>query len=159
LSSGLGALVQWQFLPFDVLTGAQMYAVMQLRSEVFVVEQNCIFQDMDGKDAQAMHLLGLQQINGTEVLVAYARCFDRGVSFVEASIGRVVTSHRARGHGLGHQLMREAVAALTRTWGEQPIRIGAQAHLNGFYAQHDFVDMQLPYLEDGIPHLEMLRTL
>jgi ElaA protein len=91
--------------------------------------------------------------------VAYARCFDRGISFAEASIGRVVTRASARGHGLGHQLMQQAVAAVLRTWGLQPIRIGAQAHLNDFYAQHGFVDMQLPYLEDGIPHLEMLRSL
>ncbi len=149
--------VQWQLLPFDALTGAQVYAVMQLRSEVFVVEQACIFQDLDGKDAQAIHLLGTQQIDGAEVLVAYARCFDRGVSFTEASIGRVVTRPSARAKGLGHALIREGIAAITRTWGSQPIRIGAQAHLKDFYAQHGFIDMQLPYMEDGIPHLEMLR--
>ncbi len=149
--------IQWQLLPFDALSGAQMYEVMQLRSEVFVVEQNCVFPDMDGKDAQCMHLLGTQQINGAPVLMAYARCLPTGLAFAEVSIGRVVTRPSARGMGLGHPLIREAIAACNATWGLQPIRIGAQARLKNFYEQHGFVDMNLPYMEDGIAHLEMLR--
>ena len=149
--------IQWQLLPFDALSGAQMYEVMQLRSEVFVVEQNCVFPDMDGKDAQCMHLLGTQQIDGAPVLMAYARCLPTGLAFAEVSIGRVVTRPSARGMGLGHPLIREAIAACNATWGLQPIRIGAQARLKNFYEQHGFVDMNLPYMEDGIAHLEMLR--
>ena len=144
--------IQWALLPFDALSGAQMYAAMQLRSEVFVVEQNCVFPDMDGKDQQSLHLLGVQ---GGQ-LVAYARCLPAGLAFDEISIGRVVTSPRARGTGLGHVLIREAIAAVHRTWGRAPIRIGAQARLKAFYLQHGFVDMDKPYVEDGIDHLEML---
>ena len=150
--------IQWQLLPFSALSGAQMYEVMQLRSEVFVVEQNCVFPDMDGKDAQCMHLLGTQAVDGAPVLVAYARCLPKGLAFAEVSIGRVVTRPTARGMGLGHPLIAQAIAACHATWGVQPIRIGAQAHLNAFYAQHGFVDLQLPYMEDGISHLEMLLS-
>ncbi len=146
--------VHWQCLPFDALSTQQLYALLRLRSEVFVVEQACIFQDLDGLDQQAMHLLGLQ---GAELL-ASARYFPKGVTFAEASIGRVVVSPGARGSGLGHQLMVQALACLQAEWGAQSIRIGAQAHLRDFYASHGFEDVGRPYIEDGIPHLEMLRS-
>lgn len=145
--------IQWQWLAYDALSRDQLYALLRLRSEVFVVEQNCVFQDMDGLDDRAMHLLG---VRGAE-LVAYVRCFPAGVTFDEASIGRVVTRPDARGSGLGHLLMTQAVQALQAEWGAQPIRIGAQAHLKNFYERHGFVDVGKPYVEDGIPHLEMLR--
>ena len=145
--------LQWLWLPFERLSSAQLYALLRLRSEVFVVEQACVFQDIDALDQQAMHLLGLQ---GPDLL-AYARCFPAGVTFAEASIGRVVVSRLARGTGLGHGLMANAVHALHRQWGGQPIRIGAQAHLEAFYASHGFADVGKPYVEDGIPHLEMLK--
>ena len=143
----------WAFKSFDTLTKAELYAVLQLRSEVFVVEQACVFQDLDGSDDRAMHLLGLQG----DQLVAYARCFSAGVKFAEASIGRVVAQGRVRGTGIGHTLMREAIMRSQQHWGAQPIRIGAQTRLNNFYAQHGFVDTGKPYVEDGIDHLEMLR--
>lgn len=149
MSEGL----QWQWLSFDQLSREQLYALLRLRSEVFVVEQNCVFQDMDGLDDQAMHLLGVR----ASELVAYVRCFPKGVTFAEASIGRVVTRQSARGGGMGHVLMAEAIRALVSEWGAQPIRIGAQAHLKDFYQRHGFADVGKPYLEDGIPHLEMLR--
>jgi ElaA protein len=181
--------IQWQWLGFDALSRDQLYELLRLRSEVFVVEQNCVFQDMDNLDQQAMHLLGVrvaagsaqvkeepaQRAGDTEQsplllslptkdsgakapeLVAYVRCFPAGVTFDEASIGRVVTKPDARGGGLGHLLMTEAVKALQAEWGAQPIRIGAQAHLKSFYERHGFVDVGKPYIEDGIPHLEMLR--
>jgi ElaA protein len=145
--------IRWQWLAYDALSRDQLYELLRLRSEVFVVEQNCVFQDMDGLDKRAMHLLG---VRGAE-LVAYVRCFPAGVTFDEASIGRVVTRPDARGGGLGHLLMTEAVQALQAEWGAQPIRIGAQAHLKSFYERHGFVDVGKPYVEDGIPHLEMLR--
>jgi ElaA protein len=154
--------VQWLWLPFDALSTAQLYALLRLRSEVFVVEQNCVFLDMDGLDAQALHLLGVREAaNSVEAgqlpLVAYARCFPAGVVFPEASIGRVVTLPGARGGGLGHALMAQAILSLQQQWGAQPIRIGAQAHLQAFYEQHGFADVGKPYMEDGIPHIEMLR--
>lgn len=145
--------VQWQWLRFDQLSREQLYEVLRLRSEVFVVEQNCVFQDMDGLDDQAMHLLGVR----ASELAAYVRCFPNGVTFDEASIGRVVTRQSARGGGLGHVLMAEAIRVLVAEWGAQPIRIGAQAHLKDFYQRHGFADVGKPYVEDGIPHLEMLR--
>ena len=90
--------------------------------------------------------------------MAYVRCFPAGIAFEEASIGRVVTKPSARGGGLGHLLMAEAIRELLHHWGPQAIRIGAQAHLKNFYQQHGFVDMGLPYVEDGIDHLEMVRA-
>ncbi len=182
--------IEWHWLPFDALSREQLYALLRLRSEVFVVEQNCVFLDMDGLDPQAMHLLGFRAAVGSAQvkeepatragdteqsplppgvpatradasqaeLVAYVRCFPAGIAFQEASIGRVVTKPSARGGGLGHLLMAEAIRALHEHWGPQAIRIGAQAHLKNFYQQHGFVDMGLPYDEDGIAHLEMLRA-
>ncbi|MDI1244456.1 MAG: GNAT family N-acetyltransferase [Rhodoferax sp.] len=140
-------------MSFEDLRVGELYEVLRLRSEVFVVEQQCIYQDIDGADRQAMHLLGVQ---GGE-LDAYARCFEAGVKFPEASIGRVLIRTSARGTGLGHTLMEQAVAAISQVWGPQAIRIGAQAHLQGYYAQHGFMDVGKPYMEDGIAHLEMLR--
>ena len=145
--------VVWESKTFDALTNAELYAALQLRADVFVVEQACVFQDVDGSDDRALHLLGKQG----DRLVAYARCFEAGVKFAEASIGRVVSRPGVRGTDLGHVLMREAVVRLQQRWGIQPIRIGAQAHLKNFYVQHGFVDTGTPYIEDGIDHLEMLR--
>ncbi|MEO6017930.1 MAG: GNAT family N-acetyltransferase [Polaromonas sp.] len=146
--------MDWRFIAFDALTPQQLYGLLQLRSEVFVVEQACIFLDMDGADGQAMHLLGLQDGR----LLAYARCFAAGVKFAEASIGRVAVHASLRGTGSGHVLMQQAMAFLTAHWGPQPIRIGAQARLEKFYRQHGFQNTGQPYIEDGIPHLEMLRV-
>ena len=146
------APVRWTLLAFDALSVPQLYELLQLRTEVFVVEQACVFQDMDGTDAQAMHLLGTQ---GGQ-LVAYARIFPCGVKYDEASIGRVTTRQTVRGTGLGHTLIREAMASVVSLWGAQPIRIGAQARLKAYYSQHGFVDVGKPYIEDGIDHIEMV---
>lgn len=160
LCPGLAALpmsaateVTWSLMSFDALGVRELHEVLRLRSEVFVVEQACAFQDIDGADAQAMHLLGFQ---GGQLL-AYARCFPAGVKFSEASIGRVVTRSHARGGGLGHRLMTQAVSSIASLWGPQPIRIGAQARLKTFYAGHGFVDTGIYYVEDGIDHMEMVR--
>lgn len=147
--------IRWRFVAFDALTVRELYELLQLRNEVFVVEQACIFQNLDGADAQAMHVLGT--VAGK--LVAYARCFPAGAKFPEASIGRVVTRGSRRGGGAGHVLLQQAMACLLRQWGPQPIRIGAQARLEPFYSQHGFVKTGAPYLEDGIPHVEMLRPI
>lgn len=144
--------LQWKWCAFDALSVHELYDLLQLRTEVFVMEQNCPFQDMDGADTQAMHLLGSQG----GLLLAYARCFPAGIKFAEASIGRVVTRLSARGLGLGHLLIEEAIRALTSTWGVQPIRIGAQARLKSYYSDHGFSDVGIPYVEDGIDHIEML---
>jgi ElaA protein len=147
--------IGWRFVPFDALTVRELYALLQLRSEVFVVEQACVFQDLDGADAQAVHVLGT--LAGQ--LVAYARCFPAGAKYPQASIGRVLTRGSRRGGGAGHVLLEQAIALVLRQWGPQAIRIGAQARLEPFYAQHGFVKTGAPYIEDGIPHVEMLRPI
>jgi ElaA protein len=108
---------------------------------------------VDGYDPQALHVLGMQD----GLLVAYARCFPAGVKFAEASIGRVATRMQARGTGLGHFLIDEAVRCVVHAWGPQAIRIGAQARLEKYYTGHGFANVNRPYIEDGIDHLEMVR--
>ena len=147
--------IEWRYLAFEELSVAELYAVLQLRAEVFVVEQVCVFQDIDGADAQAMHLVGTLQ----GVLVAYARCFVAGEKFAEASIGRIVTRSSLRGSGAGHALVEKAIFCLFQRSGAQAIRIGAQAQLASFYGQHGFEKSGSPYMEDGIPHIEMLRSV
>ncbi len=146
--------IVWQHCLFKALTVQQLYDVLQLRTEVFVMEQNCVFQDMDGFDAQAVHVMGYADTR----LLAYARCFPKGIKFAEASIGRVITHSSLRGQGAGPALMQHAISCVAQHWGAQPIRIGAQAHLEHFYGQLGFVKTGLPYIEDGIAHIEMLRT-
>ncbi len=146
--------LEWRFLRFDSLSTVELYEMLQLRSEVFVVEQSCAFQDMDGADQQALHLLGTDSAGH---LQAYARCIPAGLKFKEASIGRVITSAAMRGQGAGHVLMREAIERLHQAWGHQAIRISAQSRLADFYRQHGFEPSGQPYIEDGIPHIEMLR--
>lgn len=146
--------VVWQAVAYQALTVPQLYAALQLRSEVFVMEQNCPYQDIDGADAQAVHVMGW----AGPALVAYARCFPAGVKFVEASMGRVITSAALRGIGAGPVLVQQAIACIEQRWGVQPIRIGAQAHLNKFYGKLGFVETGMPYMEDNIPHIQMLRA-
>ena len=146
--------LHWTTKPFAALTLAELYALLQLRSEVFVVEQTCAFQDIDGHDQAALHLLGH---TAAGELAAYARLFGAGRSCAQVSIGRVVTSPRYRGHGLGRQLLREALAQCAAQFGPQPIKIGAQQYLRAFYESFGFVAEGEGYLEDGIPHLHMVR--
>jgi ElaA protein len=150
--------VQWRCLPFGALLPDTLYRLLRLRSAVFVVEQACVFLDLDGLDPQCLHILGERPGSPAEAaLVASARLVPPGVAYAEASIGRVVTAPTARGLGLGHALMAQAVQTLEQLWGPQPIRIGAQAHLQSFYGQHGFVADGAPYVEDGIAHIEMIR--
>ena len=151
----IGSAITWTFEAFDGLSLRTLYEVLQLRSEVFVVEQACVFQDMDGADERAMHLMGR---SGGQ-LVAYARCFPAGVKYAEASIGRVITRSSARASGRGHALMQRAIGAMAAHWGHQPIRIGAQARLETFYNRHGFVQAGPIYDEDGIDHIEMVRPV
>lgn len=153
------AALVWRCLPFDALQATTLYSILRLRSEVFVVEQRCVFQDMDGADADCMHLLGESSdpAGAAPRLRAYARLVPAGLKFAEASIGRVVSDPALRGTGVGHALMAQAVQMLTSLWGHQPIRIGAQAHLQGFYRHHGFETASPVYDEDGIDHVEMLR--
>ena len=154
----ISTALRWRCVAFDALSPSDLYRVLQRRAEVFVVEQHCVFQDMDGRDAEALHLLGeATEPPAGAALLAYARLLPPATAFAEASIGRVVTAPSTRGSGLGHALMRESIAELHRQWGHQAIRIGAQSHLQAFYGQHGFEPSGDLYLEDGIEHIEMVR--
>lgn len=148
----MGGGLAWRQAHFDALSPHELYALLQLRSAVFVVEQNCLFQDMDDTDAQAIHLMAWDGAR----LLAYARCMAPGITFGEASIGRIAIPIVARGTGLGQLLVQNAIGVVLTTWGPQPIRIGAQARLKTFYQGLGFDDMGIPYVEDGIDHLEMV---
>jgi ElaA protein len=157
---GQGVLsLNWRCLPFGALAPLDLYRLLQLRTAVFVVEQHCVFQDMDNADPDCLHLLGTSGSAGSGggALMAYARLVPAGLKYAEASIGRVITAQAARGTGLGHTLMQHALAELFAAWGVQPVRIGAQAHLQAFYGAHGFVPSGPVYLEDGIDHIEMVR--
>ena len=147
--------LSWTTKPFAALTLAELYALLQLRSEVFVVEQTCPFQDIDGQDQVAQHLLGS---TATGELAAYARLFAPGQYYEQASIGRVVTAPRYRHLGLGRQLLAQAIVQCEVQFGPQPIKIGAQQYLQAFYESFGFVQQGAGYVEDGIPHIYMLRA-
>ncbi|WP_316770269.1 GNAT family N-acetyltransferase [Pedobacter frigiditerrae] len=142
----------WIYKSFDELTTNELYAILQLRSEVFVVEQNCVYQDVDGKDKKSFHLMAWQ---GDE-LVAYNRLVAPGVSFPEASIGRVITSPRYRGLGIGITLLEKSISHILETYATHKIRIGAQLYLKKFYEGFGFVAEGEEFLEDGILHVEMI---
>jgi ElaA protein len=144
--------LNWTYKYFDELLAAELYAVMQLRNEVFVVEQNCVYQDADEKDRQSFHLMGW---DGTK-LVAYTRILPPGLAYAEASIGRVVTSPAYRGTGAGRQLMERSIAKTMEQFDVKAIKIGAQLYLQKFYESLGFVQCGPGYLEDDIPHIPML---
>ena len=147
--------IRWHCLPFEALANLTLYDLLRLRSEVFVVEQNCPFQDIDGLDDRAYHLLGYTEAGE---LAAYARLFDAGISYEQVAIGRVAVALAHRRHGLGRELMQQAVAQCEVLFGAQPIKIGAQLYLERFYQGLGFVQCGEGYLEDGIPHIPMLRA-
>jgi ElaA protein len=147
-------MTNWICKAFDELTAAELYAILRLRSEVFVVEQNCVFLDMDDKDQYCHHLIGRRG----DVLAGYSRIVPAGISYVESSIGRIVTSPVLRGHGIGRELIPQSVHTLYTLYGKQPIRIGAQYYLLTFYESFGFVQKGEIYLEDGIEHVQMLMT-
>jgi ElaA protein len=138
---------------FNELSAAELYSVLQLRAEVFIVEQNCVYQDIDGKDSKALHVIGEYE----NKIVAYARLFRPGDYFDKSSIGRVVVAQDYREKKWGHDLMREAIAAIENQFGEKQITISAQQYLKKFYESHGFVQTSDMYLEDDIPHIEMKR--
>ena len=145
--------LEFKIKRFDALSSAEVYAVLQLRSTVFVVEQNCVYQDIDGKDQKALHVLG--ESDGK--LVAYARLFAPGDYFDQASIGRVVVHPDFRDRKWGHDLMSESILAVTEYFSAENIEISAQQYLQKFYESHGFVQTSEMYLEDDIPHIRMQR--
>lgn len=145
--------VKWTLAPYEALSLDDLYDLIQARIEVFVVEQDCPYQDVDGRDRQSLHLFA-RGLNGD--VLAYARITHPGVRFDEPSIGRVITTQAGRGQGFGRALMVRAVEAIESQYPQSPIRISAQQYLEAFYASLGFQTVSEPYLEDDIPHLEML---
>jgi ElaA protein len=144
--------LHWNLKKFDALSATELYAIMQLRNEVFVVEQNCVYQDADDKDQKSFHFMGWLD----EILVAYTRIIPQGISYTEASIGRVVTSPKYRGTGAGRKLMELSISTTFDLFNCDGIKIGAQLYLKKFYEALGFVQCSEPYLEDNIPHIEMM---
>lgn len=155
MQTRVSSTLRWQALGFEALTVHQLYALLRLRSEIFVVEQACAYLDPDGKDIdpQALHLLG----HDGEVLAASLRILPPGLGYPCPSIGRVVVGATHRGTGLGHVLMREGLQHLFLRWPGSEVQLGAQAHLADFYAAHGFVVVSPVYDEDGIAHVTMRR--
>ena len=145
--------MNWILKKFDALTPHELYTILRLRSEVFVVEQNCVFQDMDYKDHQCWHLMGWQD----DLLLAYTRLVPPGLLYEEASIGRVVTSPAGRGSGIGKTLIEKSIEEVLNLYGKGSIKIGAQLYLKKFYTSFGFEQIGDIYDEDGIDHIKMIR--
>ncbi len=143
--------IQWKIKPFNALSIDELYSLLRLRSEVFVVEQNCVYQDLDGKDEKALHLIGIFE----DKIVAYTRLFKANDYFENASIGRVVIDQNYRDRKWGHELMQQSIAGIKKHFGETKITISAQLYLQKFYESQGFVRTSEMYLEDDIPHIEM----
>ena len=138
---------------FEELNLHELYQLLRLRSEVFVVEQDCVYQDVDGKDEKALHVLGFEK----DKLVAYTRIFPPGVYFSEAAIGRVVVDQKMRKNALGHEILKASIEAVEKRFNTRKIKLSAQTYLTKFYEQHGFHQTGEGYLEDGIPHIAMLK--
>jgi len=147
--------VFWRWYRWAELSTELLYQLLRLRTAIFVVEQNCVFQDMDGLDAGSEHLCGFDPQGG---LLAYARLLPPGLKYAEASIGRVVVAQTQRRSGLGRQLMARTLAGTAARFPDQTIRIGAQQRLQRFYEDFGFAGTGEAYLEDGIWHIDMLRA-
>ncbi|WP_179375464.1 GNAT family N-acetyltransferase [Winogradskyella wichelsiae] len=139
---------------FTELSTQELYKLLQLRSEVFVVEQDCVYQDIDGKDQKALHILGYKD----EKLVAYTRIFEAGYYFEETSIGRVLVRFNERKFKYGYTIMEASIAAIKTRYNETNIRISAQSYLKKFYNNLGFNEVGAEYLEDGIPHINMIKS-
>ncbi|HVG11928.1 MAG TPA: GNAT family N-acetyltransferase [Flavisolibacter sp.] len=145
--------MEWIIKPFSELSPLQVYDFMRLRSEVFVVEQNCVFLDADDKDQESLHLMGYQGA----LLVAYTRLVPPGVIYDIPSIGRVITNSSVRRSGAGRALMQESIRQVYQHFGKLPIKIGAQLYLKSFYESFGFTKISDVYLEDGIEHIYMMK--
>ncbi|MBK7171405.1 MAG: GNAT family N-acetyltransferase [Gammaproteobacteria bacterium] len=155
LNAGEAAVIRWEWLAFAQLDCRRLHAVLAARAAVFVVEQNCAYQDIDGLDAQAWHLMGWHR---DDTLAAYLRVLPPGAKFPEHCIGRVLVSAAFRGHSLGRELMLRGLAHIEESFGPMPLRLCAQSYLEAFYASLGFVSCSDRYLEDGIEHVDMLRA-
>lgn len=146
-------MLKTQVKTFSELTLQELYSILQLRSDVFVVEQDCVYQDIDGKDEKALHVLGFKN----DKLIAYTRLFKPGDYFENASIGRVVVAKNERAFKYGYDLMKASIEAIETHFNENKIKISAQAYLKTFYNNCGFIEFGEEYLEDNIPHIAMIK--
>lgn len=147
--------MQTEIKTFDQLTNNELYEALRLRAEVFIVEQDCVYQDLDGKDQKAIHILAKKDQN----LVAYARIFRGGDYFEEASIGRILVGFNARGTGIGKQIVSASERAIMKVYNENIIKLSAQSYLQKFYTEMGYKATGTEYMEDGIPHINMVKKL
>ncbi|MCD4676709.1 MAG: GNAT family N-acetyltransferase [Desulfobacula sp.] len=148
--------IQWKIKSFNHLDKDELYELLKLRVDVFVVEQNCPYHEIDGKDRhpETLHLIGR---NKDKELLAYLRILPPGLSFKQVSFGRVVVAKESRGQGISDAMLKIALDQINRTWPNENIRIGAQVYLKKFYESNGFEAVSKSYLEDGIPHIDMIR--
>jgi ElaA protein len=149
------ANITWQCAHFSEFSAAQLYAVLSMRSEVFIVEQNCVYQDMDGVDIDCLHVIGW---TSDQQVAAYMRIVPPGRKFAEVSLGRVITSNTARGTGIGKQLLTRGLELIAAHYPGLAIRIHAQAYLEKFYGTFGFVTVSDVFMEDNIPHCVMMKA-
>jgi ElaA protein len=150
-------MIEWQWLAFEAIPRRDLYEVLRQRQEVFVLEQTCLYPDLDGHDEAAHHLMAWQTVDGTRHLVAYLRCLAPDAKYPEMSLGRILTPAIARGTGIGRQLVAEGIRRAEAQHPGHRIRIGAQQRLERFYQGFGFATVSAPYDEDGILHIDMLR--
>lgn len=146
--------MEYKIRTFDELSNRELYSILRLRSEIFVVEQNCVYQDLDNKDLNAYHLMAIE--NGE--LIGYLRILNKGVSYKEASIGRVVVKKEYRRKKLGLEIINKGIDFIINTLQEKEVRISAQVYAKNLYKKAGFVEVSEEYLEDDIPHVEMLYS-
>ena len=147
--------ITWQCAAFSELSAAQLYAILKLRSEVFVLEQNCVYQDIDGLDLECLHVIAW---NDDRQVAAYLRVVPPGLKYAEVSLGRVVSSNAVRGTGIGKKLMANAMHLVEQNYPGQAVLIQAQSYLENFYRGFGFVTVSDVLMEDGIPHFMMLKS-
>jgi len=151
-------MIEWQWSSFEQLSATALYHVLAVRQDVFILEQQCLYADIDWFDQRAYHLLGWQkEMAGQRQLVAYLRGMGPGIKYEDATLGRVLTVNPVRATGIGKMLLSEGIRRIEQQFPGARIRISAQRHLEKFYQHQGFRTVSEPYEEDGIPHLEMLR--
>jgi ElaA protein len=151
-------MIDWQWLAFDEIPRNDWYEVLQQRQKVFILEQTCLYPDIDGYDQQSQHLMAWKQVDGQRQLVAYLRCLPPGLKYEQMSLGRILTTQGARGSGIGRELVAQGIRHAEALHPGHGFRIGAQQRLEQFYQGFGFKTITEPYDEDGIMHIDMVRA-
>jgi ElaA protein len=149
-------MIDWQWQAFEDISRSDWYEMLRQRQQVFILEQTCLYPDLDGCDQQSMHLSAWRQVDGRRTLVAYLRCLPPGLKYPQMSLGRVLTTEAARGSGIGRELVAQGIRHAIAQHPGHGFRIGAQQRLEAFYQSFGFRTVTEPYDEDGIMHIDML---